>query len=145
MDAAGIRKKIQYAPIIETKDFLNKKEQQKMQSIVETYLYYERAVKPAVLTALNDLATYQARPTNDTLQRAKSMLLDSLSTYPNDKIRCYAGNMNLHIESDAAYLVVPGARSRIAGYFYWNSPMHPNRTYAKGYNGPIRTCGMFQY
>ena len=65
------------------------------------------------------------------------MVLDYLATYPKAKIRYYAGTMKLHIESDAAYLVLPGARSRIAGYFYLHAPPNPNKAYAKAYNGPI--------
>ena len=46
------------------------------------------------------------------------MLLDYAATYPNAKIRFYASDMNLQADSDAAYLVLPLARSRYAGYFY---------------------------
>ncbi len=64
------------------------------------------------------------------------MLLDYLATCPKDKIQFYVGNMKLHIESDAAYLVLLGACSHIAGYFYLvHTPEHPNKLYAKGYNG----------
>ena len=44
--------------------------------------------------------------------------MDYLHTYPNDYIRFYARDMILHIDSDAAYLVAPKSRSRIAGYFH---------------------------
>ena len=44
------------------------------------------------------------------------MLLDYLCTYPNAVLRYYAGDMQLSVKSDAAYLVLPGAKSRIAGY-----------------------------
>ena len=33
--------------------------------------------------------------------------------------------MCLHIDSDAAYLVAPGAKSRIAGYYYLSSKYKP--------------------
>ena len=65
------------------------------------------------------------------------MLLDYLATYPNAKLRFYAGTMQLHIESDAAYLVLLGAKSRVAGYFYLHSPQNPSKCYQKGYNAPI--------
>ncbi len=45
------------------------------------------------------------------------MLLDYLNTYPNAKVRFYASNMKLHIDSDAAHLVAPQAKSRIEGFF----------------------------
>ena len=89
---------------------LDKYGKKQIQSIVGTFLFYGRAVEPTVLTALNDMTTMQSRPTITTLQQS-TMLLDYLATYPNAKLRSYAGNMQLHIESDAAYLVLPGAKS----------------------------------
>ena len=65
------------------------------------------------------------------------MLLAYLYTYPNAKLRYYVGNMQLYVESDVAYLVPPGAKSRIAGYFYPHSPPGTHKTYAKGYNAPV--------
>ena len=65
------------------------------------------------------------------------MLLDYQATYPQAKLRFYSGNMKLHIESDAAYLVLPGVKSRIAGYFYLHLSPHPNKSYPKGYNTPV--------
>lgn len=45
-------------------------------------------------------------------------LMDYLVTHPSS-INCYhASNMVLHVDSDAAYLVAPNAKSRIAGYYY---------------------------
>ena len=65
------------------------------------------------------------------------MLLFYLDTYPKAKIRFYAGNMILHIESDAAHLILLGICSRIVGRFYLHTPAHPNKLYVKCYNGPI--------
>ena len=45
--------------------------------------------------------------------------------------------MKLHVESDAAYRVLPGAKNRIAIYSYLQAPPHPTKTYPKGYNAPI--------
>jgi len=59
-------------------------------------------------------------PTQKTMKKIKQ-LLDYAATYPNAVIRYYASDMILHAESDAAYLVLPKARSRIAGYFYLSS------------------------
>ena len=69
--------------------------------------------------------------------KQSTMLLDYLAMYPNPKLRFYVGNMQLHIESDAAYLVLPGAKSRVAGYFYLHSEPNANKCYRKGYNAPI--------
>ena len=43
--------------------------------------------------------------------------MDYVYTYPNAYIRYYASDMVLHVDSDAAYLIAPKARSRVAGYF----------------------------
>ena len=46
------------------------------------------------------------------------MLLDYLSTHPKATIRYYASDMILYVDSDAAYLMLPGAKSLVAGYYY---------------------------
>ena len=46
------------------------------------------------------------------------MLMDYLFANPDAKNRYHASDMKLYIDSDAAYLVAPKAKSRIAGYFY---------------------------
>jgi len=43
------------------------------------------------------------------------MLLDYVATYQNVKIRFHTCDMQLHVDSDAAYIVQPQARSRYAG------------------------------
>ena len=48
------------------------------------------------------------------------MLMDYAHTYPNAIIRSYASDMCLHVDSDAAFLVLPKARSRGAGHFYFS-------------------------
>ena len=53
-------------------------------------------------------------------------MLDYAATYPNAFIRYYASEMILHVDSDAAYNVMPKARSRIAGYYYL--AVKPNTT-----------------
>ena len=49
--------------------------------------------------------------------------MDYVSTYPNPILRFYASDMVLTSKSDAAYLVLPKARSRAAGFFYLHN--HP--------------------
>ena len=56
------------------------------------------------------------------------MLLDYVTIYPNPKIRFYARDMILHVDSDAAYLVQPNAQSRYSGYYYLGSPNSTNNT-----------------
>eukprot|EP00957_Ditylum_brightwellii_P064176 4869357-Ditylum_brightwellii.AAC.1 len=47
--------------------------------------------------------------------------LNYMATYPNAVVRFHASDMILHIHSDAAYMVLPEARSRAGGYFYLSS------------------------
>ena len=61
--------------------------------------------------------------------------MDYLHTYPNDYIRFYARDMILHVDRDAAHLVSPKARTRIAGYFHLSD--HPNITKHPKLNGAI--------
>ena len=55
-----------------------------------------------------------------------NMLMDYMATYPNSVICYYASDMIMHVDSDAAYLVVLGAKSRIAGYYYLSD--HPKNS-----------------
>ena len=92
-----------------------------------------------MLCALTDISRIQARPTKDTMAKAK-WFLDYAATYPNAIIRYYASKIVLHIDSDAAYLVMPEARSVYAGHFYLSDWPHdkPNLPSTKR-NGPILT------
>ena len=101
-------RKLQYTPPPDESELLQSKGIQRIQSINGLFLYYGRAVNPTILTALNELATQQVKLTVMTEKKAQ-MLMDYLATFPNAKIRYYAGDMKLHVESDAAYLVLPNA------------------------------------
>jgi hypothetical protein len=118
---------------------LDAKRTRRIQAIAGTFLFYARAVDPTILPALNELATEQAAPTTDTEAKA-IMLMDYLATHPNATIRYHASDMVLHVESDAAYLVLPKARSRAAGHYFFSNtpppaPQKPNPTP----NGPVHT------
>ena len=83
---------------------------------------------------MNGIASDQAKPTEKTKARTQQ-LMDYLHTYPDAYIRYYASDMILHVDSDAAYLVEPKAKSRVAGYFYLSD--HPNITQHPTLNGAI--------
>ena len=72
-----------------------------------------------MLTALNDIGTTQAAPTEHMLEESQQ-LMDYAATYPN-VVRYNASDMKLFVDSDAAYLVLPNAKSRVAIYFYLSS------------------------
>ena len=82
----------------------------------------------------------QATPTENT-NKKNQILLDHLNTYKNAKVRFNRSDMLLHVDSDAAYLVAPKAKSCIAEYFYCS-----NNTPAPPLNGPLHVeCKVLQH
>ena len=101
----------------------NKKETKHVQLVTGTFLYYSCAINPTMIVALNDIAVVQSKPTQKTLQKC-DRLINYAATYPNAKLRFFAGDMILHVDSDAANLVQDNACSGIAGYYILSS--YPN-------------------
>ena len=124
----------QFATDPDNTAFLTPQETKKIQSTTGSFLYYGRAIDYTILPALNDIASAQSQPTEKTREKTER-LMDYLSTYPNAYIRYHASDMILHIDSDAAYLVAPKARSRVAGYFHMSD--HPNTTKRPKLNGAV--------
>jgi hypothetical protein len=76
---------------------------------------------------LNEIATEQTKATEKT-QAATNQLLDYLATHPDATIRYHASDMILHIHSDASYLLVSNAKSRLRGLFFLgNKPPEPDK------------------
>ena len=115
---------MQYAKQPDQTPVLNDKQKKFIQSIVGSLLYYARAVDPTMLVALNELSSQQANPHETTLAHTYKLLAYA-ATHPNAILRFHASDMVLHVDSDAAYLVLPEAKSRIAGHFYLSD--HPNK------------------
>jgi hypothetical protein len=88
-----------------------------IQQVKGSILYYARAVDPTVLMPLYDIATEQTKATWKT-QAAKNQMLDYLETHPDATIRYQASDMVLYIHSDASYISVSDARSRLGGLFF---------------------------
>ena len=131
--------KIQYALPPSTLPVLDKKGIKRVQSITGTFQYYSRAVDPTMMVAVNELSIEQAAPTQNTLKKC-NMLLDYAATNPITTIRYHASDMCLHIDSDAAYLVLPKARSRLAGHYYLSDKITSTKTTPNPKpNGPILT------
>jgi hypothetical protein len=108
--------KTQYARKYETPP-LTAKQCLTIQKVTGSVLYYARSLDPTVLMPLNDIATEQTKATEKT-QAATNQLLDYLATHPDATIRYHASDMILHIHSDASYLSVSNARSRLGGLFF---------------------------
>jgi hypothetical protein len=107
--------KTQYATKYKTPP-LTAKQCLTIQKVTGSVLYYARAVDPTVLMPLNDIATEQTKATEKT-QAATNQWLDYLATRPDATIIYHASDMILHIHSDASYLSVSNARSRLGGLF----------------------------
>ena len=128
--------KVQMAPVDDS-PLLDKNGKTKVQRCTGCMLYYARTVDSSMLPAINEISSQQANPTENTW-KACEMLLDYACTYPNAKIRYYASDMCLHVDTDAAYLVQPNARSRYAGFFYLSDkPAHSNAVPAPRPNGAV--------
>ena len=68
------------------------------------------------------------------------MLMDYAATHLSAKIRYHTSDMILRVDSDAAYLVLPQARSRGTVYFYLiSNPTSCNIIPSPQDNGPILT------
>jgi hypothetical protein len=108
--------KTQYATKDETPP-LAAKQCLTIQKVTGSVLFYTRAVDPTVLMPLNDIATEQTKATEKT-HAATNQMLDYLATHPDATIRYHASGMILHIHSDASYLSVSNAQSRLRGLFF---------------------------
>ena len=61
--------------------------------------------------------------------------MDNLETYPDAYIQYHTSDMQLFIDTNAAYIVLPKARSRIAGFYHLTNTSHTSD----------RFLGMVQY
>ena len=118
----------------DTSPSLTPKETTYVQSLIGSLLYHARALDASLLPALNSIGAQQNKPTQKVKEKCKR-LLDYVATYPNPILRFYASDMILTSESDAAYLVLPKARSRAAGFFYLHN--QPTSTPHPTLNGAI--------
>ena len=100
---------------------VSESDQKLLQSVVGTLLYYARAVDPSICTAVHQLGSVQAKPTENDM-RKMDRLLQYVSTHSNNGIRYYASNMILQLMSDASYLSRPKARSVCGGFGYFGCP-----------------------
>ena len=108
--------RMQFAHIDES-DKLTDKEIKYIQKVTGKFLYYARAVDPTMLHALNDIATKTIKGTKETLEDVNYFL--NYCACNQDAAALYrASDMLLRIDSDAAYLVAPRARSRAGGFHY---------------------------
>ena len=70
-----------------------------------------------MLAALDTIASQQASPTEQTMQKVKQFL-DYAATHPDAIITYHASDMVLAGHSDVSYLSESNARSRAGGHFF---------------------------
>jgi hypothetical protein len=88
-----------------------------LQKVKGSVLYYARAVDPTVLMPVNDIATKKTKVTEKT-QATTNQMLVFLATHPDATIRYHASDMILNIHSEASYLSVSNAKSRLGDLFF---------------------------
>ncbi len=96
---------------------LNAKGIKHVQQIVDSILYYARAVDMMVLIALSAIAVEQTKATTRTLGKCMQ-LLDYLASDSEAKVRFYVSDMIMNIHSDASYLSERGARQQSMRAFF---------------------------
>ena len=111
----------QLAPVIDSTPPLNPQRKKRIQAVVGSLLYYARAIDGSLLPALNEISATQANPTVLTEQKLNHLLAYAKHHSKHVKLRYHASDVCLHVDSDAAYLVMPGARSRFAGFYHLSS------------------------
>ena len=115
---------IQYAKAADTSKVISKEDKKYIQQVIGTLLYYGCTVNATILVALSSLASAQATPTEDTMQRTHH-LLDYVATHPDAILSYTKSDMVLGIHSDASYLSEPKAQSRAGGHS--SSPTAPTK------------------
>ena len=102
------------------KPFLDAKEKLRVQQVVGSFLYYAQAVDLIILASLSKVASQQAAPTENTVERV-NRFLDYTESNPDVLVRLYASDMVLNYHSDTSYLTVTRGRSRTGGHFFLGS------------------------
>ena len=129
-----INTKQQVVPL-DTTTLLSPSDTNFIKSVVGSSLNYERAINNTILTDLNEIGTKKAHSTLHTKVKT-TMLLDYLTTHSNG-VLCYkASKMCLHIDTDVEYLMAPGEKSGIAGYFYLVESTSTSSPQASTINAP---------
>jgi hypothetical protein len=112
---------------VDTTDKLNTTLITELQAIIDTLLYYARAVDPTLLlTIANELASQQAQPTQRVLKAANRVLSYSSANHHNALIH-HACDMALHTFADASYLCRSHARSVAGAIFFLGNKNDPTR------------------
>ncbi len=94
----------------DTSAYVSESEKKYLQSVIGTLLYYSRAVDPTMGTAIHELGSVQAAPSQNDMAKL-DRLFQYATAHKNNGIRYYASDMIYRMMSDASYLCRPRARS----------------------------------
>ena len=109
--------KTQPQELIDETNLIGPERKRRIQQIVGKLLYYARAVDPTMITAINKVASQQAKPTEE-VEVQSIRLLQYAKKYPNAHITYFPSDMQLIVHSDASHLSETLSRSRAGGHFY---------------------------
>ena len=122
---------------------LPEKENNFIQQVTGSFLYYGRVVDPITPHALSTIASQQSDPTENTLKITKHFL-DYMAYHLHSIIRCYASDMILICHNNASYLTAPKALSRAGGNFFIRSLLANNGPITL--NGPVYSlCSILKF
>ena len=93
----------QYSQQPDSSPLLSEKQTKYIQQVVGTFLYYARALDSTMLPALNDIGSQQAAPTQKVMNKLQQ-LMDYANTHKNVFVHFYASDMQLAVDSNAAFL-----------------------------------------
>ena len=96
----------QYATTPDLSPPLSPAETEHVQSITGSFLFYGRAIDLTILPTLNEIASMQRKPTEQTKTKTQQ-LMDYLHTHPEAYVRYHASDMVLHVDSNAAWIFPP--------------------------------------
>ena len=78
-----------------------------------------------MILAFSEISCVQSKHAQHTKQECQK-LMNHAATHPNVIVRCCASDMVLHVDSDAACLVLPKARITMSGCFQLSNYLNDN-------------------
>jgi hypothetical protein len=109
--------KQQQQAIYDESNRVSPEDQKKLQKILGSLGYYSRVADPTYITAVNEIATESAKPTENSMKKIER-LMGYARAFPNNFTKYYKSDMILKIEADASFNSRPKGRSVLGGIHY---------------------------
>ena len=111
---------------LDTVEYLSDKEINLLQQVCGNFLYYAIAIDNNILPALSDISSEKSKATTNTAKQVAN-ILNYLASNPQAEIQYRENGMQLAIQSNASYLSVAQAISRVSGvHFLSEGPPEPD-------------------